>query len=114
VCADDIDLSWRIQEQGGRLAFASDAIMHYRLRADLRGLARQRFRYGQMEGLLRQKFARRLPPVRWRDRWPTYRYLVTRSWHLAADPNRRGGWISSASYCAGRVAGSFKYRVVNY
>jgi glycosyltransferase involved in cell wall biosynthesis len=114
VCGDDIDLSWRIQERGGSLVFREDAVMHYRLRADLRGLARQRFRYGQMDALLRRKFRPRVPPVRWTERWPTYRYLMTRSWHLLMDPKRRGGWIASASYCAGRIAGSFKYGTLSY
>lgn len=114
ICGDDVDLSWRIQEGGGSLAFREDAVMHYRLRADLRGLARQRFNYGQMEALLRRKYGTRLPPVRWVERWPTYRYLLTRSWHLVVDPRRRGGWISSASYCAGRVAGSVRYRALHY
>lgn len=114
ICGDDIDLSWRIQEGGGSLAFREDAVMHYRLRADLRGLARQRYRYGQIDALLRRKFGSRIPPVRWRDRWPTYRYLVTRSWHLMTDSKRRGGWISSASYCAGRIVGSAKYGTLSY
>jgi hypothetical protein len=114
ICGDDIDLSWRIQREGGSLTFCEDAVMHYRLRADLRGMARQRYLYGQAEGLLRQKFADSVPPLRWRERWPTYRYLVTRCWHLLADPERQGGWLSTAGYCAGRLRGSLRYRVLNY
>lgn len=114
VCGDDLDLSWRIQRAGGRLVFRSEAVMHYRLRGDLRGLFRQRYRYGEMEGLLRRKFADVLPPVRWRERWPTYRYLLTRCWHLLVEPERRGGWISAAGYCAGRIGGAAKYRVIQY
>ena len=88
--------------------------MNYRLRRDLRGLFRQRYFYGKMEGLLRRKFSGAVAPVRFHDRWPTYRYLMTRCWHLAMDGRRRGGWLSAAGYCAGRIRGAVKYRVVQY
>jgi glycosyltransferase involved in cell wall biosynthesis len=114
VCGDDIDLSWRIQRAGGVLGFRDDAVMHYRLREDLRGLMRQRYFYGRTEALLRLKFGDAVPAVDWHERWPTYRYLVTRSWHLLGDTHRRGGWLSAASYCAGRIGGSARYHVVAY
>lgn len=114
TCGDDVDLSWRIQRHGGSLLFCPDAVMHYRLRPDLRGFVRQRYRYGQIEGLLRRKFGDSVPPVRWGDRWPSYRSLLARIWHLAADEGRRGVWLGVAGYCAGRISGATRYRVVQY
>ena len=61
ICGDDVDLSWRIQRNGGSLVFRDDAVMHYRLRNDMRGLGRQRYLYGQTEALLRRKFGDALP-----------------------------------------------------
>lgn len=113
-CCDDIDFSWRLQREGAALTFRCDAVMHYRLRGDLGGLARQRYRYGQAEALLRRKFGDAVAPLSWRERCPTYRYLITRCWHLLSDDRRRGGWVSSASYCAGRISGAARYRVVHY
>lgn len=113
-CSDDVDLSWRVQRMGGALTFREDAVMHYRLRADLGGLLRQQYLYGRTEALLRRKFGAQMPPPRWSEQWPIYRHLLTRSWHLLADPYRRGSWLSRAAYCAGRIAGAVKYRVVHY
>jgi hypothetical protein len=88
--------------------------MHYRLRSDLRGLVRQLHAYGLAEALLRRKFADAVPPVRARERWPTYRHLLTRSWHLLADSRRRGAWLAHASYSAGRIHGALRQGVVAY
>lgn len=114
TCGDDIDLSWRIQRTGGSLAFRPDAVMHYRLRPGLRPMMRQRYRYGRVHGLLRRRFGSAIPPPRWADRWPTYRSLMLRPWHVFADDMRRGIWLGTASYCAGRISGALKYRVVHY
>ena len=103
-----------IQRTGRALTFREDAVMHYRLRSDLRGVARQQYRYGRTEALLRRKFGGETASPRWRDQWPMYRYLLTRSWHLLADPYRRGAWVSKAAYRAGRIAGALKYRVVHF
>lgn len=113
-CGDDIDLSWRIQNAGGRLTFRYDAVMHYRLRADLRGLVRQQYLYGRMEALLRKKFGDQMPRARWTEQWPLYRHLITRSWHLLADGRRRGSWLARASYAAGRLAGAVSHRVIHF
>ena len=99
---------------GGALAFREDAIMHYRLRADLRGAARQQYMYGRTEALLRRKFGDAMPPPVWREQWPIYRHVLTRSWHLLADSHRRGSWLSKAAYCGGRIGGAFRYRVVHF
>jgi glycosyltransferase involved in cell wall biosynthesis len=114
VCDDDVDLSWRIQQQGGTIGFREDAVMHYRLRSDLRGLVRQQYVYGRTEALLKQKFGDQMPPYRWREQWPLYRHVLTRSWHLLADGGRRGNWLSKAAYVAGRLAGAVSYRVVHF
>lgn len=114
TCSDDIDLSWRIQDDGGALAFREDAVMHYRLRADLRGMTRQQYIYGRTEALLRRKFRDEMPPYRWREQWPLYRHLLTRAWHLLAGSYRRGSWLSKAAYCAGRLSGAIKYRIVHF
>lgn len=114
ICSDDIDLSWRVQRHGGTLAFCDEAIMHYRLRDDLPGLVRQMHAYGLAEALLRRKFGDAVPPSQWAQRWPTYRFLMTHSWHLLADSRRRGGWLAHASYSAGRIHGAIRHRVAHY
>ncbi len=109
-CGDDVDLSWRIQRGGGRLAFREEAIMHYRLRPDLIGLMRQRYRYGRAEGLLRAKFADAVAPPSWRRSVWVDRYLLKRSWHLLGGAARRGVWLAMDSHRAGQLRGSAGHR----
>jgi glycosyltransferase involved in cell wall biosynthesis len=109
-CGDDVDLSWRIQRGGGRLTFREEAIMHYRLRPDLSGLMRQRYRYGHAEGLLRTKFADAVAPTSWRESVWVDRYLLKRSWHLAGGGARRGSWLAMVSHRAGQLRGMARHR----
>jgi GT2 family glycosyltransferase len=105
-CGDDVDLSWRVQRSGGRLSFREQAVMHYRLRTDLIGLMRQRYRYGRAEGLLRAKFSDAVAPASWRQSVWVDRYLLKRSWHLLAGAERRGSWLAMVSHRAGQLRGS--------
>ncbi len=111
-CGDDLDLSWRIQRGGGSLAFCPDAVMHYRLRPDILGVMRQRYRYGQIEALLRRKFRDAIPPVAPRARLRSVGGLVLGSGQLLAGHCRRGAWLTSASHLAGQLSGSLRYRVL--
>lgn len=112
ACGDDLDLSWRIQRAGGVLRLCPDAVMHYRLRADLRGVMRQRYRYGQVEALLRGKFADAIPPVPWKVRLLSVLRLLSRAWRLLGGPRGRGAWLTRASHVAGQIRGSIRYRVL--
>lgn len=110
---DDVDLSWRIQLAGGTIAFAPDAVVHYRLRPDLRSTHRQVMAYGISAALLYRKFRRygcerpSLPG--------TARYwikLLRRAPQQLARPAQRGGWVVDASYQWGRVWGALRHRVL--
>jgi hypothetical protein len=84
--------------------------MHYRLRADLIGLMRQRYRYGRAEGLLRTKFADAVAPTSWRESVWVERYLLKRSWHLVGGAKRRGSWLAMVSHRAGQLRGLALHR----
>jgi glycosyltransferase involved in cell wall biosynthesis len=112
ACGDDLDLSWRIQRAGGRLIVREDAVMHYRLRSDLAGVMRQRYRYGRVEALLRRKFSDALPPVSPRARALSVLRLLARSWQLLGGAQRRGAWLVAASHLAGQLRGSVAYGVL--
>lgn len=114
TCGDDVDLSWRILRGGGSIVFRPDAVMHYRLRSDLRGMVKQRYRYGEIHALLRRRFRDAVPAPRLAERWPTYRSLLLYCWHVLADRERRGVWLGTAGYCAGRIRGGMRYRVLQY
>lgn len=112
VCGDDFDLSWRIQQAGGTLTLAPEAVMYYRLRDDLLGVMRQRYRYGYAEAMLRDKFRGSVPRISGRARRRSVYRLLARSWELAAGSRRRGNWLARASNVAGQLRGSLKYRVL--
>lgn len=54
--AQDMDYCWRLQLQGAELQFVADAVTHYRLRHDLRGLYRQGRTYGESDVILCKKY----------------------------------------------------------
>lgn len=109
---DDVDLSWRVQLAGGRLAFAPDAVAHYRLRADARSLARQMYGYGQSSALLYRNF-RRYGAQRQRavDAVHFWLHVLRRGPALLRDPERAGFKLSEAAYHLGEVRGALRYRV---
>jgi len=108
---EDVDFSWRLQLAGGRLAVAPRAVVHYRHRASLDGLARQMAGYAQADVLLFRRFraagARRRPlRVALRDLW----WLASRA-PLLGRADIRGLWANRWGQLRGRVRGSFRYRV---
>jgi GT2 family glycosyltransferase len=44
--AEDMDYCWRLQLAGAEIRFVHDAVTHYRMRDDVRGLFRQAYNYG--------------------------------------------------------------------
>jgi glycosyltransferase involved in cell wall biosynthesis len=53
---EDVDLSWRAQLQGYRIAHAPGAVLHYRYRSTFVGLVRQAITYGTAQPLLYRRF----------------------------------------------------------
>jgi len=108
----DIELSWRAQLAGYRLGFARDAVVHYRHRDTLRGLARQAYGTGVAAAHLYRDFrARGMPPASIGAALRTYLWLTLRVFDLAR-VEHRGRWIRLAASVTGRAAGSLKYRVL--
>ena len=52
---DDVDACWRLQERGGRIAFAPAALVWHHHRARLRAFWRQQVGYGEGEAWLRDR-----------------------------------------------------------
>ena len=47
ITAEDMDYCWLLQEAGAEIHFVPEAVTHYGMRPDLRGLWRQAYTYGQ-------------------------------------------------------------------
>lgn len=110
---DDVDFSWRAQLAGYRMAFASSAVMHYRRRSSLRGLAHQVFDYSQASVRLYVEYkdagARRRPA---RQVARSIIYPISRLPYLAMSRYRRGLWLSVAVSNYGHVTGSWRNRTL--
>jgi hypothetical protein len=109
--AHDVEFSWRAQLASYRLGFAADAIVHYRYRTTMKGLARQ----GYLSGL---DIARLVHDFRGHGlRVPSRGALLVRWGRMIAgapvalvSPRRRGPWLRGASTLVGRLVGDVRLR----
>jgi glycosyltransferase involved in cell wall biosynthesis len=104
---DETDFCLRAQDAGYTIGFAADAIVHYRLRAELELLAKQHFGYGRgEERLLAKRTGLGLTDGGLRTRW---RFFATEGGrHLAASPamlvqrTERRRWLERSAFLTGR------------
>jgi GT2 family glycosyltransferase len=111
---DDVDFAWRAQLAGFELGFAPDAVIHYRLRTDLRGSFWQAYRYARNAPRLYRDY-RHLGAQRQRVRAVarSWSWIVSRAPVVAfAGYGLRRKWCRRLGMALGRVAGSFANRVV--
>lgn len=98
TAGDDVDVCWRLQEQGGTLGFHAGAVDWHHRRNSLRMYWRQQQGYGRAEALLEQKWPQRYNPaghLAWGGR------LYGRGLTLSLSPGRAGvygGVWGSAAY----------------
>lgn len=109
---DDVEFSFRLQLAGYSLGFAEGAVMHYRLRPDLRSMVRQTYRYSVASVQLYRDFRDAGQPHR-RPKIVLYHWgwLGLHLHWLFAGPVKRGLWFRSLARQAGRLVGSVRYRV---
>ena len=108
---EEVDLSWRVQEAGGTLAFAPDAVVDYRMRGSLRRSVLQRFRYGRSYAQLYAHF--RHAPI---ERGSLRREAGFAARLLASAPRNlltgNGSfWLTAAAWTLGRWRGWLAYGV---
>jgi len=108
---EDVDLSWRAQLASYNLGFAVDAVVHYRYRPTLRGLASQYYKYGKGNAWLFARHASAgMPPAGLGEAFRRYWHLVSLLRLLRSSPSHRGAWVMLASLSAGRLVGSVRQR----
>jgi GT2 family glycosyltransferase len=108
---EEVDLAWKVQQAGMRVRFAPDAVIHYRLRGSLRGMARQRYWYGRSYAQLYRAFrGSGVEPTPLRRELRFYAVLV-RSLPRDVRKGRFGFWLGTAAWTAGRLAGDLRFRV---
>jgi len=112
IALEDTDFCFRAQLAGHQLVYAHDAVVHVRLRADLRGMYRQMRAYGEGTVVLHRRFAEAgmPPPNRWRGMGGGVlalpRLLAVR------DRGALGSWVAKLGWRVGRLRGSLRYRTL--
>lgn len=101
TCGDDVDLSWRAQSAGHRLAYAPAAVTHYRFRSGTRATLAQAFRYGLADAMLARRHRQHLPRAQLRQFLRPVRDLG----QLRDGPTARRAWAWSASLRLGELVG---------
>ncbi|MFF3674483.1 glycosyltransferase [Streptomyces sp. NPDC002120] len=109
---DDVEFCWRAQLASHSLAYAPDAVMHYRLRGDVRALAKQRSGYGRSYAQLYAQYRHLgIPPGSLAGEARTWARLALRVPHLATAAGR-GRWMFDAAWNYGRLAGTLKHHTL--
>ncbi|MEV6345680.1 glycosyltransferase [Actinoplanes sp. NPDC051851] len=108
---DDVEFCLRAQLAGHTVAFACNAVVHYRLREGLRQIARQQFGYGRADArLLRDFRVHGLTVNTTREAVREWFALIVGATALR-DPDRAGLWMCEAAWRIGRLRGSLEQRV---
>ncbi len=108
--AEDVELSWRVQLDGGTFAYAPEAVVHKRVPESTKALLRQYYRYGTCDvDLYRRYRDYGVTRPQTKDLASTYGGLIARLPRLRS-PEVRARWASQAGRRAGRLAASLRHR----
>jgi glycosyltransferase involved in cell wall biosynthesis len=109
--ASDAEFSWRVTLSGRRVGTAPEALLHRRLRPQIREVARQAYGYGTGGALLYRKF-RGVGMPRGVDDARHWWWWLIRRWRAPLqNRGQRGLWLRIASLRIGRLVGSLRARV---
>jgi glycosyltransferase involved in cell wall biosynthesis len=109
--SDEVSFFWRAQLAGHRLGALPDAVVHYRLRRSLRGMARQYYSYGTSHPRLYRDFATAGLPRSVRSAAREWRWLLRHLPDLVRSRKTRAVWVTRCAMRCGRIAGSLRNRV---
>ena len=59
IAGDDVDICWRLQEQGWTIGFSPGAVVWHHRRDSVHGYFKQQYQYGKAEALLERKWPER-------------------------------------------------------
>jgi glycosyltransferase involved in cell wall biosynthesis len=111
--SDDVEFFWRAQLAGFALGYVPDAVMHYRLRRDLAGMARQYYDYGRSHPRLYRAFrGAGMPRNGVRAGGRGWLELAGQLPALARSRPARAVWVTRAAMRWGRLVGSARHGVV--
>jgi len=107
----ETEFYWRLQLAGHTLLHVPEAVVHYRLRPSFSTLVRQMYIWGRQSPMLYRDFRDRGMPRDLRGSLRQLVWLLGAVRHLPRSPRDRLVWCRHVAYRAGRIVGSFRYRV---
>jgi GT2 family glycosyltransferase len=109
---EEVDFSIRAQLSGYEIGWVPDAIVHYRHRTTLRGLAKQFFDYGQatVRVYARHRDRATLPRTTFGDVARVLWAVIPHAVNVARGSRRRGDWVRLSSFYAGEALESARQR----
>ena len=101
--AEEIDFAWAARREGYGAAYVPDALLHYRIRTDLRGVLRQQFNSGQGTAQLYGKFRPiGTPPKSWRSRL-RHELMLLRAFPLRGSRTEKARHAMVLAFEAGKL-----------
>ena len=106
---EEVDFSVRAYLAGIEIGWIPDAVVHYRHRTTLRGLADQFFDYGRATRYVYARYRERaaLPPTTMKDVAHAAWAVLPHAVNFARGNRRRGDWVRYSSFYAGETVETF-------
>lgn len=109
--AEEIDFAWRAADLGYDAVYVPDALLHYRIRTDVRGVLRQQYNSGRGTATLYAKFRpAEVTPKAWHRR-VRHEALLLRQFPWRGGPDARRSWAALMAFEAGKLREARALRV---
>ena len=102
--AEEIDFAWRAWDLGYRFTYVPEALLHYRIRTDLRGVLRQQYSSGRGTATLYSKFRPAEVVPKSRLRRVHHELLLLKQFPWRGTPDQRRMWLTVMAFEAGKLA----------
>ncbi len=104
--AEEIDFAWRAWDLGYRFTYVPDALLHYRIRTDLRGVLRQQYNSGRGTATLYAKFRPAEVVPKSVPRRIHHELLLLKQFPWRGSADQRRMWLTLMAFEAGKLVES--------
>lgn len=101
--AEEIDFAWRAWDLGYRFTYVPDALLHYRIRTDLRGVLRQQYNSGRGTATLYAKFRPAEVVPKSVPRRIHHELLLLKQFPWRGSADQRRMWLTLMAFEAGKL-----------
>ena len=101
--AEEIDFAWRAWDLGYHFAYVPEALLHYRIRTDLRGVLRQQYNSGRGSATLYAKVQPAEVVPKSVLRRVHHELLLLRQFPWRGTPDQRRMWLTVMAFEAGKL-----------